>query len=118
MRASNWQAAVAAADQVVIVSTVREDTAQSAAWAIDALRATGREDVVRSAVTVLSDPAPRRDPQLTARLHDHFGRLTRAVIDVPYDRSLVGGTPLEPDRLSRRTREAWLRVAAAVSEGL
>ena len=61
MRASNWQAAIEAADQVVIVSTVREDTAQSAAWAIDALRATGHGDAVRKAVTVLSDPAPRRD---------------------------------------------------------
>ena len=105
MRASNWQAAIEAADQVVIVSTVREDTAQSAAWAIDALRATGHGDAVGKAVTVLSDPAPRRDPELAARLHEHFGKLTRAVLDVPYDASLVGGTPLEVDRLDRRTRE-------------
>ncbi|MCV2394965.1 chromosome partitioning protein [Actinotalea sp. M2MS4P-6] len=118
MRASNWQAAVEAADQVVIVSTVREDTAQSAAWAIDALRATGHEEAVRHAVTVLSDPAPRRDPNLADRLHEHFGQLTRAVVDVPYDASLVGGTPLEVQRLDRRTREAWLHVAAAVAEGL
>ena len=118
MRASNWQAAIAAADQVVIVSTVREDTAQSAAWAIDALRATGHADAVGKAVTVLSDPAPRRDPELAARLHEHFGKLTRAVLDVPYDASLVGGSPLEVDRLDRRTREAWLHVAAAVAEGL
>jgi MinD-like ATPase involved in chromosome partitioning or flagellar assembly len=118
MRASNWQAAVEAADQVVVVSTVREDTAQSAAWAIDALRATGHEDVVRRAVTVLSAPAPQRDEALAARLHDHFGQLTRAVLDVPYDPSLVGGTPLDLARLQRRTREAWLHVAAAVADGL
>jgi len=118
MRASNWQAAIEAADQVVIVSTVREDTAQSAAWAIDALRATGHADTVGKAVTVLSDPAPRRDPELAARLHEHFGKLTRVVLDVPYDASLVGGSPLEVDRLDRRTREAWLHVAAAVAEGL
>lgn len=48
MRASNWQAAVAAADQLVIVSTIREDTAQSAAWLIDALHATGQQDVRRA----------------------------------------------------------------------
>jgi MinD-like ATPase involved in chromosome partitioning or flagellar assembly len=118
LRASNWQAAVEAADQVVIVSTVREDTAQSAAWAVDALRAQGFEDTVRRAVTVLSDPAPQRDPHLAERLHDHFGRLTRAVVDVPYDKTLVGGTPLDVERLDRRTREAWLRVAAVVAEGL
>ena len=118
MRASNWQAAIEAADQVVIVSTVREDTAQSAAWAVDALRATGHEDVVRKAVTVLAAPAVRRDAELAARLHDHFGRLTRTVIDVPYDPALVSGGPLDVDALSAESREAWLRVTAAVAEGL
>jgi MinD-like ATPase involved in chromosome partitioning or flagellar assembly len=118
MRASNWQAAIEAADQVVVVSTVREDTSQSAAWALDALRAAGKEDVVRRAVTVLSDPATRRDPALHQRLHDHFGRLTRVVLDVPYDASLVAGGPLDVDSLSRQTREAWLHVAAAVADGL
>lgn len=118
MRASNWQAAIEAADQVVIVSTVREDTAQSAAWAVDALRATGHEDVVRNAVTVLADPAVRRDPELARRLHDHFGRLTRAVVDVPYDPGLVGGGPIDFESLSAESRTAWLRVTAAVADGL
>ncbi|WP_298459124.1 chromosome partitioning protein [uncultured Cellulomonas sp.] len=118
MRASNWQAAVAAADQLVIVSTVREDTAQSAAWAVDALRATGRDDAVRHAVTVLSAPSADVDEQLRGRLHDHFGRLTRAVLDVPHDASLVSGGPLVVEALAPATREAWLRVTAAVADGL
>lgn len=118
MRASNWQAAVAAADQLVIVATVREDTAQSAAWAIDALRATGHEDAVAKAVTVLSAPAVDVDTKLRARLHDHFGQLTRAVLDVPYDPSLVAGGPLVIDALSASTREAWLHVTATVADGL
>jgi MinD-like ATPase involved in chromosome partitioning or flagellar assembly len=118
MRASNWQAAVAAADQLVIVSTVREDTAQSAAWAVDALRATGHDDAVRHAVTVLSAPAADVDAQLRARLHAHFGRLTRAVLDVPHDPALVAGGPLLVDALAPTTREAWLHVTAAVADGL
>lgn len=118
MRASNWQAAIEAADQVVIVSTIREDTSQSAAWAVDALRATGHEDVVRKAVTVLSAPASVRDDALAGRLHEHFGRLTRAVLDVPYDPSLVAGRPIAYDSLSPQTRDAWLHVTAAVAEGL
>lgn len=118
MRASNWQAAVEAADQVVLVTTVREDTAQSAAWAADALRATGHEDKVRDAVTILADPAVQRDPALSGRLHDHFSRLTRTVVDVPYDPALVAGGPLDVSALHRRTREAWLHVTAAVAEGL
>ena len=94
MRASNWQAAVAAADQVVIVSTIREDTAQSAAWALDALRATGNDDAVRRAVTILSAPDRKIDKDLRKRLRSHFGALTRAVVEVPYDPSLVSGGPI------------------------
>ncbi len=118
MRASNWQAAIDVADQLVVVSTVREDTAQSAAWALDALRATGHDDLIRRAVTVLSAPAPRVDRRLRRRLHEHFGALTRSVIDVPYDRGLVSGGPIGYDALSRRTREAWLQVTAEVADGL
>jgi len=118
MRASNWQAAVDAADQLVIVSTVREDTAQSAAWAVDALRATGHQDAVRRAVTVLSAPTADVDPKLRARLHDHFGQLTRVVLDVPHDPALVAGGPLLVDALASSTREAWLYVTASVADGL
>jgi MinD-like ATPase involved in chromosome partitioning or flagellar assembly len=118
MRASNWQAAVDAADQIVVVTTVREDTAQSAAWALDALRATGHEDAVRRAVTVLSAPGKKVDQDLRKRLGSHFGALTRAVLDVPYDRSLVAGGPIDYDALSGGTRDAWLHVTAVVAEGL
>ncbi|MFI2755086.1 MinD/ParA family protein [Cellulomonas sp. P22] len=118
MRASNWQAAIDVADQLVLVSTVREDTAQSAAWAIDALRATGHQDLVRQAVTVLSAPESRVDRRLRRRLHEHFGALTRTVVDVPHDRGLVSGGPIGYDALSRRTREAWLQVTAEVADGL
>ena len=118
MRASNWQAAVAAADQIVVVSTVREDTAQSAAWALDALRATGHDEAVRRAVTVLSAPEPKVDKDLQKRLRSHFGALTRSVIDVPHDKALVSGGPIDYDALRTSTRDAWLRVTAVVADGL
>jgi MinD-like ATPase involved in chromosome partitioning or flagellar assembly len=118
MRASNWQAAIDAADQLVIVSTVREDTAQSAAWAIDALRATGHAEMVRHAVTVLSAPEPKVDKNLRRRLHEHFGALTRAVLDVPHDKRLIPGGPIEYETLHRSTRDAWLQVTATVADGL
>ncbi|MBT0993244.1 chromosome partitioning protein [Cellulomonas sp. DKR-3] len=118
MRASNWQEAVDAADQVVVVSTIREDTAQSAAWALDALRASGREDAVRSAVTILSAPDRKIDKDLRKRLRAHFGALTRAVVEVPYDPSLVPGGPIDYEVLRPATRDAWLRATAVVADGL
>lgn len=118
MRASNWEAAIAAADQLVIVSTVREDTAASAAWLVDGLYEKGHEAKVRQAVTVLASPAKVADPQLHNRLHAHFNGLTRAVLDVPHDPALVDGGTLNFDALTPDTREAWLQVTATVADGL
>jgi MinD-like ATPase involved in chromosome partitioning or flagellar assembly len=118
MRASNWEAAVAAADQLVIVSTIREDTAASAAWLVDGLRAKGHGDKVEHAVTILSAPASSNDPALSARLHDHFAQLTRAVVDVPHEQSLVAGGPIDFAALSKASRDAWVLATAKVAEGL
>ena len=118
MRASNWVAAVEAADQLVIVSTVREDTAASAAWLLDGLRARGFGDKIAQAVTLLSAPSQQPDEQLNKRLHRHFSQLTRQVVDVPHDSALVDGGTINFDALAPATREAWLRAAACVAEGL
>ncbi len=118
MRASNWAAAVDAADQIVIVSTIREDTSQSAAWVADALNEKGFGDKVAQAVTILAAPTVRPDPALTARLQDHFGRLTRAVVQVPFDPALVSGGPIDISALSSASREAWLQATALIADGL
>ncbi|MCU1530414.1 MAG: hypothetical protein JWP75_4177 [Frondihabitans sp.] len=118
MRASNWEAALTAADQLVIVSTIREDTAASAAWLVDGLREKGHEEKVRNAVTVLASPSKVADPGLARRLHGHFTSLTRTVLDVPFDPALVDGGTLNYDALTPATREAWLQVTAAVADGL
>jgi MinD-like ATPase involved in chromosome partitioning or flagellar assembly len=118
MRAANWLAAVEAADQLVIVSTVREDTAASAAWLVDGLLAKGFDDKVAEAVTVLSAPARAIDRELAERLHAHFGRLTRSVVDVPHDPHLVSGGPISFGMLAPTTQEAWLDATAVVADGL
>jgi MinD-like ATPase involved in chromosome partitioning or flagellar assembly len=118
MRASNWEAAIAAADQLVIVSAIREDTAGGAAWMVEGLAGKGHEDKLRSAVTVLSSPEKSPDLRLRRRLHDHFGSLTRAVVEVPHDPSLVSGGTIVIDALSPATRNAWLYATAKIAEGL
>ncbi|MCL2465691.1 MAG: hypothetical protein FWF02_07075 [Micrococcales bacterium] len=118
IRASNWRAAVEAADRLVLVTTVREDSAQAAAWAVEALRAAGLADVVRSAVTILSSPERRPEKDLHERLRQHFGGLTRTVVEVPFDQALVSGGPVDVPGLRPATREAWLQAAAAVIDGL
>lgn len=118
MRASNWEAALDVADQLVIVSTHREDTAASAAWLADGLRERGHEAKLRNAVTILSSPSTKGDRKLTQRLTEHFEQLTRAVVEVPYDHEFVGGGQLDIDRLAPATRAAWRHAAAVIAEGL
>jgi MinD-like ATPase involved in chromosome partitioning or flagellar assembly len=118
MRASNWVAAVAAADQLVIVSTVREDTAASAAWLLDGLREKGFGDKIDDAVTVLTAPSSRPDRRLETRLSRHFEQVTSAVVSAPFDPSLVDGGPIDFDALAPETRDAWLTVAATVADRL
>ncbi|OIV39146.1 hypothetical protein BIV57_02110 [Mangrovactinospora gilvigrisea] len=118
MRSPNWAAAVEAADALVVVSTIREDTAASAAWMIDALRNGGHQNKVHDAVTILSAPGPKPDKALTKRLTDHFEQHTRTVVQVPYDPALVDGDRTHFMTLAPTTREAWLHAAAAVAMAL
>jgi MinD-like ATPase involved in chromosome partitioning or flagellar assembly len=118
MLAPNWRAAVEAADQLVIVSSVREDTGQSAAWLADGLVSAGLGHKVAEAVTVLCAPARRTDRELHTRLRNHFTTRTRRVLDVPHDAALVAGGPIAYDQLTRATTEAWLQVTAAIADGL
>ncbi len=118
MRASNWVAAVAAADQLVIVSTVREDTAASAAWLLDGLREKGFDHKIDQAVTILAAPSARPDRRLSERLERHFEQVTSAVVHVPFDSALVDGGPIDFEALSPDTRDAWLTVAATIADRL
>lgn len=118
MRASNWEAALDVADQLVIVSTAREDTAASAAWLADGLRERGYGDKLSNAVTILSSPSEKEDTELTQKLTSHFQQLTRAVVSVPYDQEFVGGGELNIPSLQPATLAAWRHAAAVISEGL
>ena len=76
MRSSNWEAAVDAADELVIVSTLREDTVASAVWLVDGLRERGYQAKVSNAVTLLAAPSRQTDVQLHQRTRAHFESLT------------------------------------------
>ena len=117
MRASNWQAAVGAADQIVVVSTVREDTAAVAAWALDAspkgLRRQGRPGRHRPDLPLgEARQGPPAAPRRPLRRADPRGH------DVPYDKALVAGGPIDYDALSSETHDAWLNAAAVVADQL
>lgn len=118
MRAENWLAAAAAADLLVVTSTVREDTGFSGLWMLDALQDAGYQNLKHQTITVLCDPSPSVDKSLAADLTQVYEQRTRAVFRVPYDPVLVSGSIVPYDRLSRETRDSWLRACAAMAAAL
>ncbi|MEV2237634.1 chromosome partitioning protein [Micromonospora sp. NPDC049891] len=117
VRAQNWQAAMDATDQLVVTMSARNDSAETAARMLDHLEQSGRQRLVRQAVTVVSMPPSRKEIDLPA-IQEHFAARTRAVLLAPYERLIDTGEPLRYAQLSAATRDAWLKIAASVAEGL
>jgi MinD-like ATPase involved in chromosome partitioning or flagellar assembly len=117
VRAANWQAAIDATDQLVVTMSARNDSAETAARMLDHLEQSGRQRLVRQAVTVVSMPPSRKEIDLPA-IRRHFAARTRAVLLAPYERLIDSGEPLRYGLLSSATKQAWLRVASAVAVGL
>jgi MinD-like ATPase involved in chromosome partitioning or flagellar assembly len=117
VRAQNWQAAIDATDQLVVTMSARNDSAETAARMLDHLEQTGRQRLVRQAVTVVSMPPSRKEIDLPS-IQRHFAARTRVVLLAPYERLIDTGEPLRYGQLTSATRESWLKIAAAVAEGL
>ncbi|MEV0897024.1 ParA family protein [Actinoplanes sp. NPDC049802] len=117
VRAENWQAAMDATDQLVITMSARNDSAETAARALDHLEQSGRRRLVRQAVTIVTMPPTRKDIDLQW-IQQHFAARTRAVLVAPYERLIDSGEPIRYGELSTNTKDAWLKIAAAVAEGL
>lgn len=117
VRAQNWQAAIDATDQLVVTMSARNDSAETAARMLDHLEQSNRQRLVRQAVTVVSMPPSRKEIDLPA-IQAHFAARTRAVLLAPYERLIDSGEPLRYAALSSAARDAWLKIAAAVAEGL
>jgi MinD-like ATPase involved in chromosome partitioning or flagellar assembly len=117
VRAENWQAAVDASDQLVITMSARNDSAETAARLLDHLEQTGRTELVRRAVVVVTMPPHRKDVN-PRPIERHFDARCRVVVRVPYDKHVDSGAPVRYAALSDESRQGWLGVAAAVADGL
>jgi len=117
VRAENWQAAIDATDQLVVTMSARNDSAETAARMLDHLEQTGRQRLVRQAVSIVSMPPSRKELDVPA-IQRHFAARTRVVLMAPYERMLDSGEPIDYPRLSEESQDAWLAIAAAVADGL
>jgi MinD-like ATPase involved in chromosome partitioning or flagellar assembly len=118
VRSPNWQAAVNAADLVVVVSTYQRDVGYSGSWVLDHLAQTGREELARNAVTVLTAADPTTDRTVRDQLLSHFRARTRAVVEIPYDTEIAHGGPIRWSQLADNTRTSWIHAGATVVSAL
>ena len=118
VRSPNWQAAVNAADLVVVVSSYQRDVGYSGSWVLDHLAQTGREELARNAITVLTAADPTVDRSVREQLLDAL----------PQPHPCRGRDPLRPrararrpdpvDELAPATRTAWTLAGATVANAL
>jgi MinD-like ATPase involved in chromosome partitioning or flagellar assembly len=106
------------ADHIVLVSSPSVDGARSASATLDWLEAHGYDDLVRSAVVVLSTIRPRSKSTVDLdRLEQHFASRSRAVVRIPYDAHLEEGAEFELERLDAEATEAYLELGALIGDG-
>jgi putative peptide zinc metalloprotease protein len=112
------QAAVGAADQLVLCAGSSLDKARVAAMTIDWLEEHGFEWLVAQAVVVINEFSTERDGRVDIGLiARHFAHRCRAVQIVPWDPHLATGAVVRPDEMLPVTRRAYLELAALVADG-
>ena len=104
------------ADGVVVVGAPTVDGARRAAKTLDWLRAHGHAALAAEALVVLSHDRVSKEVD-TQRIRAHFAARCRAVVDVPHDPHLAIGGRVDLDRLRPGARDAFLELAAIVTDG-
>lgn len=103
------------ADQIVVVTAPALDSARTASSTLDWLDRNGHADLVQGAVAVVNAVRPRSQLELD-RVVEHFAARCREVVRVPWDPHLEAGAESTLQQLRDTTRNAYLRLAAAVAD--
>jgi len=104
------------AHTIVLVSAPAMDAARSAAATLDWLMQHGHAGLVRNARVVFSASRPGSANLKIDKLYEHFETRCRAVHMIPFDPHLSEGADVNFDVLRQETTDAYLDLAASVSE--
>ncbi|MEJ7792426.1 MAG: MinD/ParA family protein [Gaiellaceae bacterium] len=104
-----------AADQIVVVIAPSLDSARAASSTLDWLEANGYAHLVPGAVGVVNGVRATNGLVDVDRVEEHFAGRCRATVRVPWDAHLETGSEAVVEELARRTRQAFLELAAAIA---
>ncbi|OBC07791.1 hypothetical protein A5788_06820 [Gordonia sp. 852002-50816_SCH5313054-c] len=113
---SAMEGVLSSATAIVLVTSPAVDGAESAAATLDWLNAHGYQRLVQQAVVVISASKPGGAPIDLDMLTQRFLGRTRAVQIIPFDDHLATGAQIDLDQMNRDTRNAFLELAATVSD--
>jgi MinD-like ATPase involved in chromosome partitioning or flagellar assembly len=105
------------ADSIVLVTSPAVDAARSALATLDWLDYHGYAHLVPNALVVVSASRPGAMSVNIEQLSRHFLPRVRALHVVPFDDHLAAGSEIFLDYLGRKTRTAFLELAASVADG-
>lgn len=105
------------ADVLVIVAAPAADAARSGLATLDWLKHHGYSHLVADAIIVINSARPGPMPVDFDKFARNFLSHVRAVHDIPFDRHLAQGTEVSPDLMKRKTRQAFMGLAATITDG-
>ncbi|QHK18602.1 AAA family ATPase [Pseudarthrobacter psychrotolerans] len=115
--ASTWQATAEAADLMVMVTTNKEDGARKAFATIDDLITKGHADKLANGIAVINQPS-NASPDRLQRIIDGMRAHVRACVVIPFDPALDEGEEISYEALNSMTKEAYMKAAALIINGL
>lgn len=115
--APHWLRMIDHADQLVVATTTRPDHAEAGRLLLDALRERDEHSsaIAEAAVVVVSQAD--REEASAATIAAGFDGLAAQAVTIPYDRAMRAPW-LRSAALQPPTQRAYLKAAAAVSDGL
>jgi len=109
-------AVLACTDTLVIAASTAQDVAGLAWETLETVEQRGYQHLVEGAVIAIVK-APGSDQVPISALRSAFEQRCRAVVEIPHERSLVGGGWFDWDALAGRTKRAYVELVAQVAKG-
>jgi MinD-like ATPase involved in chromosome partitioning or flagellar assembly len=106
------------ADALVVVAAPAADAARSGLVTLDWLKHHGYSHLVSDAIIVINSARPGPLPVDMDKFASNFLSHVRAVHGIPFDRHLAEGAEISLDLMKRKTRQAFMGLAATLTDGL
>lgn len=104
-------------NQLVLVTSPAIDGARSATATLEWLSSHGYDELAKSAVVVVCSSRSGSASVDVDQLAQHFRNRTRAVHVIPFDAHLAEGAEVELDLMHKKTRTAFMKLAATIAGG-